>query len=113
VLARTGVDPDGAKNQVEIAFQGLRDGLDAPGTEDFEVPLVAGAKTDVLNLRVRSALLAAMLNDQVGLARYRERRNLPYVVAVVEDSGSDCLVDLERLVEELKRCDDHELRVGL
>jgi hypothetical protein len=113
VLAGTGVDPEGAEDEVEIPLQGLRDRLYTPRAEDLEVALVMRAKADVLNLRVRPALLAAMLDDQVGLTLYRQRRDLPYVIAVVEDSGSEGLVDLEGLVEELYGSNEHELRVGL
>jgi len=113
VLARTGVDPDGAKNQVEIAFQGLRYGLNASRAEDFEVALVVCAEANVLDLRVGPALLTAMLDDQVSLTRYRKRRDLPYVVAVVEDSGSEGFIYLQGLVEELYGSNEHLLRVGL
>jgi hypothetical protein len=97
VLARGVVGFGGAENQVEVAGEGGGDGLDAAGTEDLEVGAIACAEADVVDV----ATGAAVLDDEVGFAFDGHGAKLADVGGVVEDSGSDGFVDLERLVYEL------------
>ena len=46
------VDTGGAKKQVKLFFQPLRYRIQAAGAGHFEIALVAGAQTDVLDLIV-------------------------------------------------------------
>ena len=93
MFAHLGIGFGGTEDEVEVTGEGLGDGLDAAGAEDLEVALVGGAEADVVDLRVGAALFAAVLDEEVGLAFYRERRDLADVGGVFEESGSDGLVD--------------------
>jgi hypothetical protein len=97
VLAGVVVGTGGAEDQVEVARERGGDGLDATGAEDLEVSAVAGAEADVVDV----AAGAAVFDDEVGFAFDRHEAKLADVRGIVEGSGSDGFVDLERLVYEL------------
>jgi len=109
VLSGLVIDASGAKNEVEVAGEGLLDGFDAAGTEDFEAALKMGAKADVLD----EVLGAAVLEDEGGVALEGEWADLANVGSVFDHTGGEGFVELEGFVDELCGGDEHELRVGL
>src|SRR5579871_820269 len=97
MLAWGVVSAGGAENQIEIAGDRRGDGFYAAGAEDLEVGAVAGPEADVVDMTTG----AAVFNDEVGLAFHGHRAELADVGGVVEDSGGDGFLDLERFVYEL------------
>ena len=97
----------------KLPESGLGDGLDAAGAEDFEVAVISGAEADVVHLRSCTALFAAVLDEQVGLAFDRERGDLADVGGVVQRVREGWFRRSKGFIEELDRGDDHDLRVGL
>lgn len=107
VLAHHSVGLGGAEDEVEFAGEGLGDGLDAAGAKNLEVALVGGAEANVVDDGTRSALFAAVFDEEIGLTLYGKRGDLTNIGAVFEGAGGDGLVDLEGFVKELDRGNEH------
>jgi hypothetical protein len=85
VLRGVCVDTGGAEKQVKVFFEPMGDRIEAAGAGHFEVALVAGAQTDVLDLIVGPA----MLGEQVGAAAHRHAVELPDPGAVIDGAGRE------------------------
>jgi hypothetical protein len=85
VLTGLGICVSGAEDQVEVAFEGLRDGIEAAGAELLEVAFVVRADTDVLDEIAGSALL----DQQVGASGDLERTALGDVRSVVNGASGE------------------------
>jgi hypothetical protein len=109
VLSGLVIDASGAKNEIEVAGEGLLDGFDAAGAEDFETAFKVGAEADVLD----EVFGAAVFEDEGGVAFEAERADLADVGGVFDHTGGEGFVEFEGFVDELCGGDEHELRVGL
>lgn len=67
-----------------------------------------GPQPDVVDMRIG----AAMFDQEVSNAIDRQRTYLPDVGGVVKHAGSDDLVELQRLIDELKRGNQHTVKVS-
>jgi hypothetical protein len=61
---------------------------------------------DVVHMRVG----AAMLDQKIGNAFDRKRAHLPDVGGIVEHAGSNGLIELKRLIDELEGSNQHILK---
>ncbi len=87
----------GAEDEVEVALKSLGDGVEAARAEQFEVTMVPGTQANIFD----GLLVAAILDDEVGLAGDGEGTNLFDVGGVVHDADGDGLVEDERFVLEI------------
>src|SRR5271156_2597766 len=71
----------------------MGDRIEAAGAWHFEVALVGGAQTDVMDMLVGPA----MLGEQVGAAAYRHAVQLPDAGAVIDGAGGNGLAEFKRL----------------
>lgn len=108
VLAGGGIGGFGAKDEVEVAGEWGGDGLDAAGAEYLELSAKLGPEADVVDVGVG----AAVLDEEVGQPFDGERAYLVDVGGVVQGTGGDGFIELERLINELERGNQHVLRVA-
>jgi hypothetical protein len=93
VLRGVCVDTGGAKQQVKVFFEPLRDRIQAASAGHFEIAPVSGAQPDVMDLIVGSAMLC----EEVGAAVHRHTVDLTDSGTVVDGAGRDRLTELNRL----------------
>jgi hypothetical protein len=87
------VDTGGAENEVEVFIEAMGHRIKAAGAGHFEVALVGGPQTDVVNLVVGPA----MLGKEVGAAAHRHAVQLPDAGAVIDDAGRNGFAEFKRL----------------
>jgi hypothetical protein len=93
----------GTEDEVEFALHGNGDGVDAAGAEDFEVAFIAGAEADIADELVG----AAVFDEKVGLAVDGQGADLEDVGGVVDQAGSELLVDDKRFFFEIEGSNQH------
>jgi hypothetical protein len=87
------IDTDGAEKQIEAFFQVLRHRIKTAGARHFEITLVAGAQTDVVDEIVG----AAMLGNEIGAAAHRHPANLLDPGSIIDRAGRDRVTEFKRL----------------
>ena len=92
------VDTGRPEKQVKVFFEPMRHRIEASGAGHFEVALVAGAQTDVLDLIVGPAVFG----DEVGAAAHRHSVELPNPGAVIDGAGRDGLIEFKWLPFEIE-----------
>lgn len=102
-LAGVGIGIGGAEEEVELTLEALGDGIEAAGTEQREVAGVGGAQADIFN----DLFVAAVLKDEFGAAVEGEGAGLKDVRVVVNGTGGEAGVDLERFPGDISWGDDH------
>lgn len=63
---------------------------------------------DVVHMRIG----AAMLDQKIGHAFDRQRTHLPNVGGIVQHTGSNRLIELKRLINELEGGNQHKVKVS-
>ena len=63
---------------------------------------------DIVHMRIGTA----MLNQKIGHALHRKRAYLPDVRGIVQHTGSNRLIELKRLINELDRSNQHDVKVS-
>jgi hypothetical protein len=63
---------------------------------------------DVVHMRTG----AAMFDQKIGHPLHRKRTNLPDIGSIVQNTGSNRLIELKRLINELDRGNQHKVKVS-
>lgn len=92
-----------SEDEVEVAGEGGGDGLHAAGAEHLERPFVGGAEADIAD----GFAMAAVLDQQIGSPVHRQGTDLADIEGIVDDAGSDRLVDLQGVFFEIEGRDQH------
>src|SRR5207302_2291695 len=91
-----------------IALERDGDGIDAAGTENLKVGAVVGPQPDVVHVGIG----AAMLDQKIGYALDRKRTDLADVGGVFQHTGSNRLLELKGLIDELQRGNQYSVKVS-
>jgi hypothetical protein len=94
------IDTGGTEKQVEVFIQAMGDRIEAAGAGHFEVALVGGAQTDVVNMLVGPA----MFGEEVRAAAYWHAVQLPDAGAVIDGAGGNGFAELKRLPFQIEHC---------
>jgi hypothetical protein len=63
---------------------------------------------DVVHMRTG----AAMLDQKIGYSLHRKRTNLTDVGSILQNTGSNRFIELQRLINELDRGNQHKVKVS-